>query len=63
MTAATTAAATPGRKRAAPGPMTAAKAIRDIERLRAKASETEDTILAQLPETDRNRVIAFFGAK
>lgn len=58
-----TTAATPPRKRPAPGPMTTTKAIVDITKVRTKAAEAEDTILAQLSEADRKRVIAFLGAE
>lgn len=52
---------TPARTRKPAGPMTATKAIADITKLRAKAVATEDEILAQLPEADRKRVIAFLS--
>lgn len=66
MTATTTAATPtpkPKRVRKAAGPMTPNKAITDITKVRSKALEAEDTILAQLPEADRKRVIAFLEAE
>lgn len=65
MTAGTTTAAPngkPKRTRKAPGPMTATKAIADITKLREKSAITEEQILAQLPEADRVRVVAFLEA-
>ncbi|HUS27585.1 MAG TPA: hypothetical protein VMZ53_03730 [Kofleriaceae bacterium] len=62
-TATATPAGKPKRERKPPAAMTPTKAIADIVKLRAKALEAEDTILAQLPEADRKRVIAFLEAE
>lgn len=53
----------PKRVRKAPGPMTATKAIASITKVREKAGEAEESILAQLPEGERIRVVAFLEAK
>lgn len=53
----------PKRERKPPAPMTPTKAISDIVKLRAKADQAEADILAQLPEGDRVRVVAFLEAE
>lgn len=72
MTTATTTAAPNGKPKREPKPMTAARAIETITKLRekhvenintlaGKKREKEDEILEQLPKADRSRVLAFFG--
>lgn len=53
----------PKRVRKDPGPMTATRALNEIQKLRDKSAVAEANILAQLPESDRIRVCAFIEAQ